>query len=166
MSSSSPLYFRFFMKNLYADNGSICYLNIKQLGIIPALDLEVGQSFTGMPVIPVKTQWSPSVCRDLKIQCHAIPYDAMPYHAILHDTMQWHAISWFNLLSKYQTIRNYSCTRGWTKFYWDTSDPRETQWSPSVCRDLKIQKVLGPVCSRRSCEEDASEMRVHLFAAG
>ena len=40
------------MKNLYADNGSICYLNIKQLGIIPAL--EVGQSFTGMPVIPVK----------------------------------------------------------------------------------------------------------------
>ena len=52
MSSSSPLYFRFFMKNLYADNGSICYLNIKQLGIIPAL--EVGQSFTGIPVIPVK----------------------------------------------------------------------------------------------------------------
>ena len=33
-------------------HGSICYLNIKQLGIIPAQ--EVGQSFTGMPVIPVK----------------------------------------------------------------------------------------------------------------
>ena len=31
---------------------NICYLNIKQLGIITAL--EVGQSFTGMPVIPVK----------------------------------------------------------------------------------------------------------------
>ena len=41
----------------------------------------------------------------------------------------------------------------------DASDPVES-------RDLKIQKVVGAVCSRPSFEEDASEMRVHLFVAG